>query len=241
MSLAEVKIPKNSSLDQNEEYFTLKDEKIKFHDYERIYQTPGLYEEVFHQQLKCQSPQVIKEILYKNIRLSDTSPQALRVLDFGAGNGLVAEALSAEGPELIVGVDVIDEARQAALRDRPEVYESYFVIDLATAEERIMKKLKAYDFNAMVSVAALGFGHIPPQSFINAFNLVKSGGWIAFNLRDKFLTESDESGFRQTMNWLTNDYIKFIDEKTYIHRLSVSGDPIHYTALVGQKVADIEK
>lgn len=241
MPLIEVKIPESNGLDQHEEYFTLKDEKINFHDYKRIYQTPGLYEEVFHRQLKCQSPQVIKDLLYKNVGQGDTSQRALKILDFGAGNGLVAEALNTENPELIVGVDVIDEARQAALRDRPEVYENYFVVDLATAEERIMKKLKAYDFNAMVSVAALGFGHIPPESFINAFNLVEPGGWVAFNLRDKFLTERDESGFRQTMDWLADGYIEFKDEKTYVHRLSVSGEPIYYTARVGRKIADIKK
>jgi hypothetical protein len=70
---------------------------------------------------------------------------------------------------------------------------------------------------------------------VNAFNLIEDDGFVAFNLRDKFLTKNDESGFRQTLNRLEREAITFLNEKTYVHRLSVKGEPLHYTALVGRK------
>ena len=39
----------------------------------------------------------------------------------------------------------------------------------------------------MTCVAALGFGDIPPLAFADAFNLVASPGWIAFNIRDRYV------------------------------------------------------
>ncbi len=244
MKPIEIEIPEfHDSLEQNEEYFILKgneDEKIQFHDYERIYQIPGLYEAIFHETLKCQSPTVIKDILFKNIDATETKTEELKILDFGAGNGLVAEALDLGHPEVIVGVDIIDEAREAAMRDRKNIYTDYIVTDLSKAEPMAMKKLESFDLNTLVSVAALGFDHIPPASFINAFNLIEQEGWIAFNIRDKFLTKEDESGFRKALNLIEDDFMEFVDEKTYVHRMSSSGEPIHYTAMVGRKLADIK-
>jgi SAM-dependent methyltransferase len=245
MKTIEVEIPKvNSELDQDEEFFILKsenDRKIQFHDYQSIYRVPGLYEEVFHKQLKCRSPEVIAELLYKNVVKAAESFKDLNILDFGAGNGLVGKELNQFGPKEIVGVDIIPEARQAALRDRKGIYRDYFICDLAECDKNELRKLREYNFNAFVSVAALGFGHIPPKGFINAFNLVAKNGWVAINLRDRFLSESDESGFSDMLNFLKDRYIKILDKKTYQHRLSVSGEPIYYTAIVGRKLGDIKK
>ncbi|MBW2362941.1 MAG: methyltransferase, partial [Deltaproteobacteria bacterium] len=45
---------------QDEVYFYLLEgdskEKIRLHDYERIFDVPGLYEQVVYERLKCQSP-----------------------------------------------------------------------------------------------------------------------------------------------------------------------------------------
>jgi len=244
MNSAEVVFPGvDVVLEQDEEYFVLRgavDDKIQFHDYEKIYRTPGLYEMIFHEKLKCKSPQVISDILYKNVDREGANANLLKILDFGAGNGMVAEQLQKENPELVVGVDIIEAAKEAAMRDRPQFYNEYFVTDMGKPDQEVMDKLKTYDLNTVVSVAALGFDHIPPDSFINAFNLVEENGWIAFNLRDKFLTKQDESGFRETIDWISEDHIEILDEETYVHRLSLNGNPIHYTAMVGRKLSEIK-
>jgi len=239
----EIELPtSDTKFDQDEEYFILKgskEEKIQFHDYERIFQTPGLYEAIFHQRLKCQSPRVIKELLCDNVQESESNFEDLKILDYGAGNGLVAEALNQANPELIVGVDILESAKMAALRDRSNVYEDYYVEDLSQPGDEAIQELESYNFNTIVSVAALGFDHIPPESFVNAFNLIETSGWFAINLRDRFLTNGDESGFKEKLDWMADEHIELLNEKTYMHRLSVTGNPINYTAIVGRKLNDI--
>ncbi len=54
-------------LRQDEVYFYLWDgdakEKIRLHDYDRIYKVPGLYEQVVYERLKCQSPATVSDVL----------------------------------------------------------------------------------------------------------------------------------------------------------------------------------
>jgi SAM-dependent methyltransferase len=238
-----VKFPDpQGQLDQDEEYFILngdEEEKIMFHEYDRIFKVPGLYEKLFHEKLKCKSPSVMRNLLHDQIENGDVRKEDLNILDFGAGNGLVAEELNKEHPNLIVGIDILEEAKEAALRDRSEVYKDYLVTDLAKADDQTIEKLEDYNFNAMVSVAAFGFDHIPPEGFIKAINLVRNNGLVAFNLRDRFLTAEDDSGFKETLEWIEGDKIEVLTEKTYVHRYNTGGEPIHYTAIIGKKLSDI--
>jgi hypothetical protein len=43
----------------------------------------------------------------------------MRVLDIAAANGASGEALSAAGLHLVLGTQIVESARGAALRDRP--------------------------------------------------------------------------------------------------------------------------
>ena len=47
----------------------------------------------------------------------------------------------------------------------------------------------------MTTVAALGFGDIPPAAFVGAFNLIETPGLLAFTIKDDFLGDDDPSGF----------------------------------------------
>lgn len=230
-------------LDQNEEYFVLNNNgtSILFHEYDKIYKVKGLYEKVFHDELKCTSPQVINEMLFNNIEKYGDEVKGRKIFDYGAGNGMVAEELFKHDPEFIIGVDILEEAKEAAMRDRAKYYENYFVADMAKPGEKLMEKLHTYKFDTLVTVAALGFDHIPVKSFINAFNLIEKGGWIAFNLRDKFLTDnSEESDFKDLLNKMDGNHIEFLDEKTYRHRFSVNGEPLYYNAIVGKKHKELD-
>ena len=122
------------NLAQDEAYFYVvesNDEKrkIRFHDYDKIYEIPGLYEQVFYDRLKCNSPLKVAEILKSAIDQSNENFSELRVLDLGAGNGLMGEALKKYGVSRLLGVDIIPEAQMAAERDRPHLYDAYYVAD----------------------------------------------------------------------------------------------------------------
>jgi predicted TPR repeat methyltransferase len=246
MQLQDCKInfPKNADrLDQDEEWILLTSEdqqkKVRLHDYGEIYNIPGLYEEVVYTRLKCDSPQVICSILKEE--LAAANPEALRVLDFGAGNGMVGECLEEKiGCEALVGIDIIPEAVSATCRDRPGLYDDYYVMDLCDIGKDEEDLLAKWRFNTLVTIAALGYGDIPSRAFINAFNLLEDGSWIAFNIKDRFLTEEDGSGFKETLDNMFDHCLQILQSERYCHRLSMSGEPLHYVAVVGRKIHDVK-
>jgi hypothetical protein len=92
----------------------------------------------------------------------------------------------------------------------------------------------------MVTVAALGFGDIPAKAFLEAFNIVKSEAWVAFNIKDTFFDASDESGFSKMIRELIfSKYLKIYSIERYRHRLSIEGKPLYYFAIIGWKTSDV--
>ena len=171
---------------------------------------------------------------------ADVDPASLTTLDFGAGNGMVAEQLAGHGIESLVGLDLLPEARDAALRDRPGLYDDYLAFDVTDTEHRERADLEAHDFNAMVCVAALGFGDIPPAAFAEAFNLVSSPGWVAFNLRDHLSDDDDPAGFGAFVARMFDEGV--LEERAragYTHRVSVAGEPLNYVAVIASKRDDV--
>ena len=241
-----IQFPKTGSktLSQDEEYFLLesngKQQRIRFHDYPQIYSTPGLYEHLFYEKLSCNSPRTVRSLLEREIKKADLSPSQLNVLDIGAGNGMVGEQLAEMGVKSIVGVDIIEEAAQAVRRDRPGIYEDYYVADLTRLSGSTKRELEEKEFNCLTSVAALGFNDIPPKAFGESFNLVAKKGWIAFNIKEVFLEEGDRSGFSGMLDRMIRDDIFTIQaQQRYCHRFSLEGNPLYYIATVGMKQADI--
>ncbi len=215
--------------------------KIRFHDYDEIYAVPGLYEALFYEVLRCKSPETIRELLATCLERENVDPADLRVLDLGAGNGMVGEQLADLGVRTLVGVDIIEEAKEALDRDRGSLYDSYVVADLTDPSPRAMERLKACRYNAMTCVAALGFGDIPTEAFLTAFRLVEKGGWIAFNIKQDFLQRDDDSGFSRLMRRMIEDgTLEVLERKDYRHRLATCGEPLIYTAFVARKTAEVD-
>lgn len=227
-------------LDQDEEYCEIEIDgrrrRIALHDYRQIYSTPGLYEQLFAESLECRSPRLVVDLLHEVVTDAGEDPADLEVLDFGAGNGMVGEELARIGAGSIVGVDLAEEAKEAAERDRPGLYDAYHACDITALPPAERHELERRDFNCMTCVAALGFGDVPPQAFQAACDLVAAPGWVAFNLRDRFVDEADDSGFSAALETMLDERA-FVERARmrYQHRLSVSGDPLHYVAIVAQK------
>lgn len=232
--------PVDGSLDQDQAYFYLANgrerTRIRFHDYAAIYQLKGLYEQLFYDRLKCQSPRKVADVLRQAVLKAYEQPSELRVLDLGAGNGMAGEALSSFAVSRLVGVDIIEEARDAAFRDRPGIYDHYYVADFCALDDEQRSDLAEWSFNCLVSVAALGFGDIPPRAMAEALDLIEPNGWIALNIRDSFLDASDTSGFSTMVRELIfSEYLDLYHLERYQHRLSIDGQPLNYFAIVGRK------
>lgn len=241
-----IQFPKaeSSSLKQDESYFFLqessKQRKIRFHDYDEIYQIPGLYEQLFYDRLKCTSPFKVSSILEAAVRQSNDNFSELRVLDLGAGNGMMGEELKKNGVSRLIGVDIIEEAAEATIRDRPGLYDAYYVEDFTALDADKKEEIISWQCDCMVTVAALGFGDIPVKAFIEAFNIIKSEGWVAFNIKDSFFDTTDDSGFSKMIRELT--FSKYLDVyyiERYRHRLSIDGEPLYYFAIVARKKYDV--
>lgn len=231
-------------LSQDEEYCILYrdgiEERVRFHDYDQIYKIPGLYERLFYDTLQCTSHVTVPSLLVTQVREAAGSPSDLTVLELGAGNGLVGEALAERGIKSLVGVDILEEAAEAAQRDRPDLYDRYYVKDLCTLDSATLRELEESDFNCMVCVAALGFGDIPTRAFVEAYNLVANGGWIAFNLKEDFVSGDDSTGFARLIRLMIEaDAFDLRVSHPYPHRLAIDGQALTYVAMVGRKLADI--
>ena len=231
-------------LRQDESFFYIVENEqevlFRFHDYGEIYKRPGLYEQLFYQRLKCNSPKKVGEILSKVLRDNRIEMTELRVLDLGAGNGMFGEQLQAVGVARIIGVDISEEAHIACERDRPGIYDAYYVHDFCGLDAITQQELATWQIDCLSCVAALGFGDIPAKAFANAFNLVAPSGWIAFNIKDSFLLESDTSGFSLLIkSLLQSDALEVHHLERYRHRISIDGRPLFYYALVGRKEFDI--
>ena len=219
-------------------YVRLKDgeHRIRLHDYATLYLHPGLYEYVVTDQLQCRSPWVVTKLLMDEILRSEGDLSVVKVLDFGAGCGLAGEILRAQGVQSIVGLDRVPAAAEATLRDRPGIYESYFVGDICVLKPEMAVALQQYRFNTMICVSAMALGHIAPDAFVQAFNMISDGGWIAFNV------------FQDSMDGRSNPELSYFYEKvmngecmqvlmahSYDHRLMMNGKRIKNLAVVGKK------
>ena len=234
------------SLDQDEVKFKLiennKKKVLRFHDYSEIYQRSGLYEQIFYERLKCVSPKKVCEILKNTLAASDKNFTELRVLDLGAGNGVMGESMKNYGVSRLVGVDIVPEAKEACFRDRPGIYDEYYVKNFCNLDSETEEEISEWSIDCLTSVAALGFGDIPPKAFLKALSFVSEEGWVAFNIKETFLDNSDTSGFSKLIRELIfSEYLDLYHLEKYRHRLSIEGTPLYYFALIAQKVTDIPR
>ena len=233
-----------AGVDQDEEFCEVtvggRRRRIRFHDYGEIYSIPGLYEHLFYDRLRCTSPEVVRSLLEQELSKAGVPASDLAVIDIGAGNGMMGEQLQRMGASALVGVDIIEEAAAAAKRDRPDVYREYRVLDLTELTDADRAALEGHRFNGLTTVAALGFGDMPPLALAEAFNMLSLGGWVAFTIKDDFLHARHETGFSRLVRHMSEQGpLEIADTRRYQHRLSAAGEPLFYQALVGRKRSDV--
>ncbi len=239
-----IRFPAAADLAQDSEWceVLIGDERrrVRFHDYHEVYRVPGFYERLFYEKLRCNSPFRVARLFRSILRENRQSPRDLRILDVGAGNGMVAEELRRIGARKLVGVDIIPEAKTAAERDRAGLYADYAVADLTDLPEPLEERLRKHNLNALTCVAALGFGDIPDKAFLKALDLIDTPGWLAFNIKEDFIEERNPAGFAKLIRDLcASGVIQVQAYRRYRHRLSTAGKPLHYVAMVARKLKDV--
>ena len=138
------------------------------------------------------SPQITAEVLSRFV------PSDAKVLDAGAGTGLVGEMLGRLGFSNLYAMDLslgmLEEAR------RKGVYRDFR--QMALGEEL------GYDtdfFDAVVSVGVFTEGHAPPQGFDELIRITREGGFVVFSLRVDLYEEGGfkeyQSALEESGNW----------------------------------------
>ncbi len=116
-----------------------------------------------------------------------------RILDAGAGTGLVGEVLSQLGYTNLVAIDLspgmLEEAR------RKQVYSAF--------HQMVLGETLDFDtdaFDAVISVGVFTLGHAPASAFDELVRVTKPGGHIVFSLRTDVY---ENNGFREMQDGLT--------------------------------------
>jgi hypothetical protein len=220
------------------EYVALRDahageEIVHLHDYERIYRVPGLYEQVVQGLLRCRSPQVACDGLADALRRLELDAAEIVLLDLGAGTGVVGELASGLGVGALIGVDALEAARAACLRDRPGIYRDYLIGDLGAPAPELLGSLRRHRPTALISAGAFGGTHAPPAALLNALALLPVGGPVVFTIDERWMQTDGAGGFRGPVSALfASGRLRLLGRSRFQHRLSTTGDPIYYELVV---------
>ena len=128
------------------------------------------YDTDLEQDFEWVAPQRAAEVFAKYV------PKSGRILDAGAGTGLVGKFLWENGYSHLVAMDIslgmLEEAR------KKNVYQEF--------HQMVMGETLGFSadyFDAVVSVGVLTVGHAPASSLDELIRITKPGGYVVFSLR----------------------------------------------------------
>jgi predicted TPR repeat methyltransferase len=222
-----VRFPPQPETDAAGEFFEVEldgaFERMRVQDYERLYAVPGLYEEVVQRRLGCRTPDRMADMLAAAAAQLGREPASVRILDVGAGNGVSGEALAARGMRPVVGLDILPAARDAALRDRPGVYDAYLAADLcalAPDEEQLIRDAAP---NALACVGAVGAGHLPAEAVAAALELLPADALVTY----AYDVEQPADPLQELLAGARQ-----LARECALHRRTVTGGERHWEAVV---------
>lgn len=208
--------------------------QLRLHDYARVYSFPGLYEQIVHGRLGCCSPEQIASMLADAVDDIGWDRARVRVIDLAAGNGISGEALVSLGLRPVLGTDIIAAARDAAMRDRPDVYDDYQTLDLLALTEDQRRAIAALNANALSCVAPVGNGsqQLPPSALIAVVRLLATDALIAY-MHDPTLGVPDPITPELFTEHLGDGVqTRQLERRRYVHRRTVSGQPYEMEGVI---------
>ena len=139
------------------------------------------YDSDLEQIFAWNAPQRAAKILARHV------PKDARILDAGAGTGLVGLALSQLGYNRLTAMDLslgmLDQSR------KKNVYQEFLQMVMG---ERLDIPNGAFD--AIIGVGVFTLGHAPASSLDELVRITSPGGYVAFSLRTDLY---EDGGFRE--------------------------------------------
>ena len=148
---------------------------------ERYNQWASEYERDMAEEFEWHSPGRAADLFAKHVATD------ARILDVGAGTGLVGECLARLGYRDLYAMDLslgmLEEAR------RKDLYKEFYQMTLGEA-----LAFETDSFDSVISVGVFTTGHAPPHAFDELVRITKPGGMIVFSLRTDLY---EEGGFKE--------------------------------------------
>ena len=145
------------------------------------------YDEDIVEELGYAGPKHAAEVFARQV------PKQSRVLDIGAGTGLIGVALHAEGYRNLEALDVSPE--MLAHARRKAVYKAYHEMGLGDPSD-----IEAHAYDAVISIGTMTLGHIGPNALKEMIRITRPGGYVVFSLVPRI---GREAGYHVEMNRLT--------------------------------------
>jgi hypothetical protein len=202
-------------------------QELTLHDYDTLYALPGVYEQIVSDRLGCRSPEEVAALLGETVDALGWDRGAMRVIDIAAGNGVSGEALAAAGMHSVLGSDIVPSARDAALRDRPGVYDDYRTLDLLALSDADRAAIRALHANVLCCVAPAGDHAVPASALAATAALLEPDALVAY-LHDVDLIDADPV----TAELWRPAHGEELARRHYVHRRTVTGAPYHMEAVV---------
>lgn len=179
---------------------------------ERYDQWAKDYDANLEKDLEYRGPQLIAEYFTKYV------PKEARILDAGAGTGLMGKVLTKLGYHNLVAIDMsrhmLEEARRKKMYS--ELHQMIMGEPLAFAIN---------SFDAIVSVAVFAVGHAPASSLDELIRITRPGGYIVFTVH---LDAYENLGFKEKQVALEAEGEWKLVEESEPYRLSPVLEPATY-------------
>ena len=176
---------------------------------ERYDQWAGEYDRDLEEDFAWNAPQVAARFFSRMV------PAEGRILDAGAGTGLVGLELHRLGYRNLVAMDLSSGMLQEA-RNK-QVYSEFHQMVLGET-----LGFQSDHFDAVISVGVFTLGHAPTNSFDELIRVTKPGGYIVFSLRTDFY---EEGGFKGKLADLVSAGRWKLAEATDRYRPLPKGEP----------------
>jgi SAM-dependent methyltransferase len=210
--------------------------RFRVGDQRSLLEHPGLYEQLMNQ-LECTTPQRAAAIFGEVLFDWFGSPSELRVLELGAGNGLMAAELRQLGAGAVMGIDHRPEASAAARRDRPWAYDYYLLGKLTARKASLRRNVAKFSPNCLVMLAGDADELIDASAFAAAWDVLPCNAWAIFSMSDTAPTDGRQAKFQQVLRELTEQgCIQMECYRRYVHRITMGGVPVCHVLFVARKL-----
>lgn len=180
------------------------------------------YDVYLQEELGWQAPERTAEFFARYV------PKEARILDAGAGTGLMGESLSKLGYDNLVAMDLsqgmLDEAKSKMLYRELHQMVMGEPLDFATNS-----------FDAVASVGVLTLGHAPASSLDELLRITRLGGYIVFILRTDVY---EDHGFKEKLAALEAEHrLKLIEVSEKFQALPIGQPELWHQVWVFQVVS----